>query len=72
MQEALSDIIGAYKHDFAKHPNLQEEKCMSEQTIQESLYSISVAILDKYACLSLGATNCFIRTVFCKRRQICY
>ena len=51
---------------------LQEKKYMSEQAIQESLYSISVAILDKYACLSLGATNCFIRTVFRKRRQMRY
>lgn len=24
MQEALSDIIGAYERDFAKHPNLTE------------------------------------------------
>ncbi len=30
---------------------------MSEQTIQDSLYSIPVTILDKYTCLSLGATT---------------
>lgn len=24
MQEALSDIIGAYERDFAKHPNISE------------------------------------------------
>ncbi len=24
MQEALSGIIGAYEHDFAKHPNISE------------------------------------------------
>lgn len=30
---------------------------MSEQTIQNSLYSIPVSILDKYTCLSLGATT---------------
>ena len=30
---------------------------MSEQTIQNSLYSDPVTILDKYTCLSLGATT---------------
>ena len=30
---------------------------MSEQTIQDNLYSIPVTILDKYTCLSLGATT---------------
>lgn len=30
---------------------------MSEQTIQNTLYSIPVTILDKYTCLSLGATT---------------
>lgn len=30
---------------------------MSEQTIQDELYSIPVTILDKYTCLSLGATT---------------
>lgn len=30
---------------------------MSEQTIQDNLYSISVSILDKYTCLSLGSTT---------------
>lgn len=30
---------------------------MSEQTIQDSLYSNPVTILDKYTCLSLGATT---------------
>jgi type I restriction enzyme M protein len=30
---------------------------MSEQTIQDNLYSIPVSILDKYTCLSLGATT---------------
>lgn len=30
---------------------------MSEQTIQNNLYSYSVSILDKYECLSLGATT---------------
>lgn len=30
---------------------------MSEQTIQNDLYSIPVTILDKYTCLSLGATT---------------
>lgn len=30
---------------------------MSEQTIQNELYSIPVTILDKYTCLSLGATT---------------
>lgn len=30
---------------------------MSEQTVQNSLYSIPVSILDKYTCLSLGATT---------------
>ncbi len=30
---------------------------MSEQTIQNNLYSIPVTILDKYTCLSLGATT---------------
>lgn len=30
---------------------------MSEQTIQENLYSNPVTILDKYTCLSLGATT---------------
>ena len=30
---------------------------MSEQTIQDSLYSTPVTILDKYTCLSLGATT---------------
>lgn len=37
---------------------------MSEQTIQNDLYSQPVTILDKYTCLSLGATsiNELIRT----------
>lgn len=30
---------------------------MSEQTIPDNLYSIPVTILDKYTCLSLGATT---------------
>lgn len=30
---------------------------MSEQTIQDSLFSNEVSILDKYTCLSLGATT---------------
>lgn len=30
---------------------------MSEQTIQDNLYSTPVSILDKYTCLSLGATT---------------
>ncbi len=30
---------------------------MSEQTIQNELFSNSVTILDKYECLSLGATT---------------
>ena len=30
---------------------------MSEQTIQDELYSTPVSILDKYTCLSLGATT---------------
>ena len=30
---------------------------MSEQTIQNSLFSNDVSILDKYTCLSLGATT---------------
>ena len=30
---------------------------MSEQTIQDELLSIPVTILDKYTCLSLGATT---------------
>ena len=30
---------------------------MSEQTIQDALYSTPVTILDKYTCLSLGATT---------------
>lgn len=30
---------------------------MSEQTIQNELYSVPVSILDKYTCLSLGATT---------------
>ena len=30
---------------------------MSEQTMQEELYSNPVTILDKYTCLSLGATT---------------
>ncbi len=30
---------------------------MSEQTIQDSLFSNAVSILDKYTCLSLGATT---------------
>ncbi|MDE7425422.1 MAG: type I restriction enzyme HsdR N-terminal domain-containing protein [Lachnospiraceae bacterium] len=30
---------------------------MSEQTIQNDLYAIPVTILDKYTCLSLGATT---------------
>ena len=30
---------------------------MSEQTIQNNLYSVPVTILDKYTCLSLGATT---------------
>lgn len=30
---------------------------MSEQTIQDSLFSNNVSILDKYTCLSLGATT---------------
>lgn len=30
---------------------------MSEQTIQDNLYSIPVSILDKYTCFSLGATT---------------
>lgn len=30
---------------------------MSEQTIQDNLYSIPVEIMDKYTCLSLGATT---------------
>ena len=30
---------------------------MSEQTIQDDLYSIPVSILDKYTCFSLGATT---------------
>lgn len=30
---------------------------MSEQTIQDNLYSTPVTILDKYTCLSLGATT---------------
>lgn len=30
---------------------------MSEQTIQDDLYSIPVIILDKYTCMSLGATT---------------
>lgn len=30
---------------------------MSEQTIQNELYSYNVSILDKYECLSLGATT---------------
>lgn len=30
---------------------------MSEQTMQDELYSIPVTILDKYTCLSLGATT---------------
>ena len=30
---------------------------MSEQTIQDSLFSNDVSILDKYTCLSLGATT---------------
>ena len=31
MQEALSDIIGAYKHDFAKHPNCRRKNiCQSK------------------------------------------
>ncbi|MGD2433009.1 HsdM family class I SAM-dependent methyltransferase [Bacillus velezensis] len=30
---------------------------MSEQTIQDELYSIPIQILDKYTCLSLGATT---------------
>lgn len=30
---------------------------MSEQTIQNNLYSLPVTILDKYTCLSLGATT---------------
>ena len=30
---------------------------MSEQVIQNDLFSIPVTILDKYECLSLGATT---------------
>lgn len=30
---------------------------MSEQTIQNDLYSYNVSILDKYECLNLGATT---------------
>lgn len=30
---------------------------MSEQTIQNDLYSNPVSILDKYTCYSLGATT---------------
>lgn len=30
---------------------------MSEQTIQNDLFSKTVTILDKYECLSLGATT---------------
>ena len=30
---------------------------MSEQTMQDNLYSTPVSILDKYTCLSLGATT---------------
>lgn len=30
---------------------------MSEQTMQDELYSIPVSILDKYTCWSLGATT---------------
>ena len=43
---------------------------MSEQTIQDNLYSIPVTILDKYTCLSLGATtiNDLIKTG--KRKRV--
>ena len=30
---------------------------MSEQTMQNDLFSNTVTILDKYECLSLGATS---------------
>lgn len=30
---------------------------MSEQTIQNALFSTEVSILDKYTCLNLGATT---------------
>ena len=30
---------------------------MSEQTIQNNLYSKNIFIMDKYECLSLGATT---------------
>lgn len=36
---------------------LTEEKKVSEQTIQNTLYSNPVSILDKYTCYSLGATT---------------
>lgn len=45
---------------------------MSEQTIQDELYSVPVSILDKYTCLSLGATtlNDLIRTGKLKKIKI--
>ena len=36
---------------------LTEEKKVSEQTIQNTLYSNPVSILDKYTCYSLGTTT---------------
>lgn len=45
---------------------------MSEQTIQDSLFSNDVSILDKYTCLSLGATtiNDLIKTGKLKKVKI--
>lgn len=45
---------------------------MSEQTIQNNLYSTPVTILDKYTCLSLGATtiNDLIKTGKLKKMRV--
>ena len=40
-----------------KYTKKKEVLKMSEQTIQNKLYSNNVQIMDKYECLSLGATT---------------
>ena len=39
---------------------------MSEQTIQNNLYSTDVSIVDKYTCFSLGATT--LRDLYLSKR----
>lgn len=47
-----------------------EERKMSEQTIQNDLFSNTVTILDKYECLSLGATT--IGDLIAGKRIVCH